>query len=274
MKYGDWLTNQLPGGFQRTDFLASMQAAGNLLDAQEEILRQAVLVGFPTAGALDDINFPTNPQYALAPSDALDAIGADRGLPRAAAETPADNGGANDQAYAARLLGAWEAWKYGGAPYGILRALDLAGFTDMVLVQQNGRYADLTGGTGTVADLTLGSLMTCADRLSPWPSLPPGWTFRDPESYWSIIGIVFTADASNLQPNLDGSISAGQATLNRIVTGWKASEMIFWGSWVILSGRLLGWPVGRTFGSGETLGTNSVRFIPGDGFTRSSVVGP
>ena len=82
-------------------------------------MRQSILAGFPTKGALDSINFPANPQYALAPSDALDAIGFDRGLPRGVAESPADNGGAKDQAYAARLLGAWQAWKYGGSHYGL-----------------------------------------------------------------------------------------------------------------------------------------------------------
>jgi hypothetical protein len=275
--YTSWLPKQLPGGFSRTQFIALMKSTGQLLDAQEDFLRQAVLAGFPTKGALDLINFPTNPQYALAPSDALDAIGSDRGLPRAVAESPADNGGTNDQAYAARLLGAWEAWKYGGSHYGLLRALALAGYTDMVIVQQNGRDAQLTGSTGTVADLSLGALMTCADRLNPpWTSLPPGWDFSgySDNTFWSIFGLVFTADASNLQSNGDGSLSPGQVAIARITEGWKPSEMAFFGSYVILAGNVLGWPTSQTLGSGETLGGNSVRIIPGDGTTRAFVEGP
>ncbi len=276
MGYTNWLPKQLPGGFSRTQFIALMKSTGQLLDAQEDLLRQAVLAGFPTKGALDLINFPANPQYALAPSDALDAIGSDRGLPRAAVETPADNGGTNDQAYAARLLGAWEAWKYGGSHYGLLRALALAGYTDMVIVQQNGRDAQLTGSSGTVADLSLGTLMTCADRLNPpWLTVPPGWMFDGgPQTFWAKFGIVFTADASNLQPNGDGSISPGQAALLNVAKGWKPSEMIYDGAYVILAGITLGWPTGRTLGTDPNLGGNSVRIIPGDGVTRSFVEGP
>jgi hypothetical protein len=276
MSYADWLKRQLPAGFAKPEMLATMQAAGQLLDAQEDLMRQSILAGFPTMGALDSINFPppAAPQYALAPSDALDAIGFDRGLPRGVAESPADNGGTKDQAYAARLLGAWQAWKYGGSHYGLLRALQIAGYADMVIVQQNGRSSQLTGSAGTVADMTLGSLMTCADRLTPWVTLPHGWTFTTgDQTFWSIFGIVFTSDATNLQSNGDGSVSPGQATLLRIVLGWKPSKMIFDGAYVILSGLLMGWPTGRALGTDPNLGGNSVRIIPGSG-ARAFVEGP
>ena len=226
MPYAKWLPKQLPAGFSGPEFLATMTAAGQLLDAQEDLMRQSILAGFPTKGALDSINFPTNPQYALAPSDALDAIGFDRGLPRGVAESPADNGGTKDQAYAARLLGAWQAWKYGGSHYGLLRALAIAGYTNMVIVQQNGRFSELTGSGGTVADMTLGSLMTCADRLTPWTSLPPGWTFSESsdQTFWSIMGVVFTADAANLQSNTERIAVAGATRAHPDRKGMEAEQ--------------------------------------------------
>jgi len=269
--FNSWLPRQVPGPWKRQNGQALWRAAGKFLDVQEELLRQAILVGFPTKGGLDNINFPTNPQFAIAPSDALDAIGFDRGLPRAAAESPADNGGAKDQAYAARLLGAWQAWKYGGSHYGLLRALQLAGYADMVIAQVNGRWSMLTGGSGTIADLTLGTLMTCADR----PTVPPGFTLRpDSGTFWSQFAIVFTADASNLQAGAGGALSPGQLALTQIVKGWKPSEMVYFGAAVMLVGNLLGWPTGRTLGTEPVLGGNSVRIIPGDGITPSFVEGP
>jgi hypothetical protein len=265
-----WLPRQVPGPWKRQNGQALWTATGQFLDSQEELMRQSLLGGFPTAGGLDSINFPNNPQPSIAPSDGLDSIGFDRGLPRGANET-ADAGGANDQAYAARLLGAWEAWKYGGSPYGILRALAIAGYIDMITVQQNGRYAKLVGSSGTVADLVLGTLMTCADR----PTDPPGWMFAaNSNTYWSEFGIVFTADASNLQAGGGGILSSGQLAVTRIAKGWKTSEALYFGACVILAGITLGWPTGRTLGTDPNLGGNSVRIIPGDGITPSFVEGP
>jgi hypothetical protein len=84
---------------------------------------------------------------------------------------------------------------------------------------------------------------------------------------------VFTADATNLQSNGDGSVSPGQAALTRIATGWKPSKMIYDGAYVILSGLTLGWPVGRALGTDPNLGGNSIRIIPGSG-ARAFVEGP
>jgi hypothetical protein len=245
MSFRFWLPRQLPVWFQKVEGTA---------------------VWTPTAGGLDNVNFPNDPQPSIAPSDALDAIGFDRGLPRAPAEA--------DATYAARLLGAWEAWKYGGSHYGILRALAIAGYADMIIVQQNGRYSHLVGSAGTIADLAFGTLMTCADRLNPpWTSLPPGWMFDPRQGFFSKFGIVFTADHANLQPNGDGSVSPGQAALVAIVNAWKPSKTAFDAAYVILAGILLGWPTGRTLGTDPNLGGNSVRWIPGDG-SPSFVEGP
>lgn len=260
MPFTRWMPRQLPGPWRKVRGRALWTGTGQLLDAVEDVLRQSILAGFPTKGALDNVTDPAHPTQTLAPSDALDTIGADRELPRGSGES--------DALYATRLLVAWEQWKYGGSHYGILRALAIAGFQDMITVQQNGRYGMLTGGAGTVADLTLGLLMTCATR-----SLHPGWTFDARDDFWTIFGIVFTVDHANLQPNGDGSVSPGQAMLTAMAKQWRQSESNYQGAFVILAGELLGWPLARTLGTEPNLGGNSVRVIPGDG-SPSQVIGP
>lgn len=252
MSWESWLPRQLPGWFRRDRGAQLWGKTARLFETQRDFLLQGMLACFPTAGALDTSVDP--PQPTLPASDALDEIGADRQLPRISGES--------DAAYAARLLAAWDVWDFAGSHYGVLRALQLAGYGTPIIVQDNGRYAQITGGAGTVADITFGSLMTCADR-----SLHPGWTFDGRTDFWSRFGIVFTGDATNLQT------AAGQAMLNSIVKLWKPAMDVYAGGFVILGGRILGWPTGRTLGTEPNLGGNSVRVIPGDG-TAATVIGP
>lgn len=252
MPYETWLPKKLPSWFQRENGEQLWAAVGEFLDAQRDQVLQSELVGFPTKGALDTSVTP--PAYTLPATDALEAQGYERFLKRGPGES--------DAVYAVRLLGAWAAWRYGGAHFGILRALQIAGYANMVVVQQNGRHSQLTGSSGAITDLSLGSLMTCATR-----SLRPGWMFDPRDDFFSVIGIVFTADAANLQT------SEGQAILNALVMQWKQSKMNFFGSAVILAGMTLGWPTGRTLGTDPDLGGNSVRIIPGDG-SAPYVLGP
>lgn len=260
MPFERWLPNQLPGPWRRVLTRAQWAATGKLLDAQEDLLRQSILAGFPTKGALDNVTDPAHPVQVPPADDSLAAIGADRGLPRGPAETSVN--------YAGRLLVAWEAWRYGAAHYGLLRALAIAGYQDFIVVQQNGRYSMLTGGAGTIADMTQGVEMNCFPR-----SNHPGWLFDTRDDFWSIFGIVFTADHANLQPNGDGSVSPGQDLLTVMAKQWKQSLDVYQGAFVVLAGRLFGWPTGRTLGTEPNLGGNSVRVIPGDG-SPSEVLGP
>jgi len=95
----------------------------------------------------------TFPDYA--PPDALGVIGDELGIDRGPFET--------DQQYAARLVGAWLAWKFAGTPLGLLVALYWAGFGGGVLVQQNGLAYSLTGSPVAGADPTsLLSVTNCS----------------------------------------------------------------------------------------------------------------
>lgn len=230
--------------------LALSTSLGTELDLQQSLLLQGLLARFPTSGNVD-----ANGVFGLAPSDALDQIGGDRLLPRGPAES--------DATYAARLLGAWDIWTYAGSHYGVLRALKTAGYAAMLIVQDKGRYGVLVGSAGTVADLSLGTLMTCANR----PGDAPGWTFDNRIDFYSRFAIVFTADATNLQT------ASGQKTLVNIVDAWKPAKAQFVGAGVILAGVTLGWPTGRTLGTESVLGGNSIRTIPGDG-SAPFVTGP
>src|SRR3954467_14502185 len=89
-----------------------------------------------------------------APSDALDHIGADRGTPRAAGES--------DATFASRLLEVWARNQYLGGPYGMLKALDDYGYTDVNLLYDNGRYLYLSSGV-----LTFGTASTMITRGRP-----------------------------------------------------------------------------------------------------------
>jgi hypothetical protein len=244
--YATWLQTQGPSWILDTVGKALAKTAGAQYDAQSDRILQGVLKRFPTAGQLDtDPASPTFGRLIVGPSDALDEIGADRGLRRGPGESNA--------AYAVRLLGAWDFHMFAGSHYGILRSLVIAGYVDPIIVQDNGRWSRLTGSAGTIADITFGTLMNCADRGRP------GWMFDTRMDFYSRFGIIFETDASNLQT------ASGQAVLKEIVDEWGPGKATFVGTWVILAGRLLGWPVGRTLGTDPNLGGNSVRFIPGDG---------
>lgn len=243
MSYSRWLPAQAPPPLAGPNGSVLLQRLGEMFDEQRDRLLQGVLARFPVQGSVD-----ANGVYGIPPSDALDAMGEDRGLPRAPSEA--------DAAYAVRLQAAWDQWDYAGSHYGLLRALQVAGYSAMVIVQDNGRYAQLTGGAGTVADLSMGTLMTCVDR----PGTTAGWMFDPLQGvFYSQFGLVFTADAANLQT------PAGQAVLNQIVAAWKPAKTNYTMAWVILAGAgVLGWPTGQTLGSG-TLGGDQTRVIPGDG---------
>ncbi len=256
--YANWLPTQgVPdtpndGGWLRgTQGQALSRALGTEADLQQFLLLQGLLARFPTKGNAD-----SDGKYGLAPADALDQTGADRLLRRGPAES--------DAAYAPRLQAAWDAWEFAGSHWGVLRALQLAGYADMLIVQDNGRYCYLTGSTGDIAtDLAFGTLMTCLNR----PGDANGWMFDGRVDFYSRFAIVFTADAANLAD------PSGQKILVDIVNQWKPSKDQFVAAYVILAGQLMGWPTGRTLGTEPNLGGNSVRVIPGDG-SAPVVIGP
>jgi hypothetical protein len=219
------------------------RAIGKRMDAIIALLREAAHLKFP----------------GLAAADALPYIAAERGLPRGPAET--------ELAHRARLGDAWDLWKGddtpvtgkgggGGSHYGMLKELKTAGIptgtsgNGVVVVQQNGRYAQLDGSD----NLVLGDLMDCVNRIDLTGAINarPGWTFEPRNNFYSVFGLVFPEPAP---------IDAG--VLNAVVEKWRPGHMIYAGAWIIEVGLTLGWPTGRTLGTDPDLGGNTVTFIPG-----------
>jgi hypothetical protein len=225
MSYEKWLPAQATPPFRDANGEHLLGMLGKMLDAERDKALQGTLARFPLKGSVD-----VNGIYGPPPSEALDAMGFDRGIPRAGTET-ADNGGPNDLAYAARLNNAWTSWTYAGAHYGVLRALSVAGFItpSAIIVQDNGRYSQLTGVAGTIADLTIGDLAICANRAGL-----PGWTFDHQTNYFSRFAIIYTSMPAALNSK------SGQTIHNKIVNQWRPGKADFIGTTVITSGRIFG----------------------------------
>lgn len=242
MSYRDWQPRNGPPWLQGTNSFKFEQEFGGAKDQVLDRARLGVLARIPGAVTreippLDPIGDPT----PVAPTDALNQAGADRLRRRAPSES--------DSAYATRIEAAWNDLALAGGPLGMLTELTTLGYVAPNIIQDNGRYWYLSGST-----LTAGTLMTCVTRGGL-----PGWSFDDRANLWSRFAILFTADASNL------SDPAGQAILNSTVHQWRPAPTTFVGTYVILAGRVWGWPTtSHTWGSG-TWGGNSCRFIPPDG---------
>lgn len=135
-----------------------------------------------------------------APTDALDEIGVERGIPRGDSEA--------DASYAARLQGAWDTWPYAGTAQGVLAALKLAGLT-AALVQQT-KYGYTLDGSGNVVITTLGGTGWQADTaLTKWnrftviilPPFPLSWLSASaPVIAWLTSAGVTTAPVSSSTP--------------------------------------------------------------------------
>lgn len=256
-KYTGWLPTAgaptRPAWLMNTNGRALGRQTAGVIDNLDDRLLQGMLARFPTKGSLDATG-----NFGPPPSDALDEQAADRRLRRGP-------GPETDVSLAARVQGAWDMWALAGSHYAVLRQLQLAGYSTMKILQDNGRYAYLSGGAGDLTDLAFGTLMTCADR----DGVTPGWTFDTRQGeYFSQFAILFTTDAANL------SSAAGQTILNGIVEDWGPGDARYVGAFVILAGIVWGWPVATVWGGGGlTWGSNSIRFIPGDG-SPATVIGP
>jgi hypothetical protein len=218
VSYETWLPGQVPAWMKDPDGAHLWAMVGRMLDLDRDKLNQGVLARFPVKGSVD-----ANGTFSTPPTEALDAIGADRGLPRASGES--------DAAYAARLINAWATWTFAGSHYGVLRALEVAGFVSPkgIIVQDNGRWSQITGSAGTEADLSFGDLAACANRGGL-----PGWTFDFEVDIFSRFALVYTSMPAAL------STEAGQTIHNQIVNKWRPGKADFVGTFVIDSARIWG----------------------------------
>jgi hypothetical protein len=246
MPFEDYLPKTMPPWLRNTWGRRYHTAVGKQMDTVADRYRQALFVSLPDYAA------------SIGDTAALDLGGIDRQLPRGPGESNED--------YAPRLVDAWDAWAGDDTPItgvgggaashlGMLNAIAVAGMptgpNGATIVQQNGRWAQLDDD----GLLVLGDLMDCVNRidLTGAVNARPGWTFDGRPNFYSIFGIVFPEPAV---------IDA--ATLSRAVYSWRPSKALYAGAWVIEAGTVLGWPTGRTLGTG-TLGDSTLLYIPPDG---------
>lgn len=129
----------------------------------------------------------------LAPHDALEALGVERGIDRATGES--------DTSYAARVQQAWDAWEFAGTAKGILVALAALGYT-AAIGQANRRMFTLDGdGEVVVTTLPVGS-----------------WASDATQAFWSTFQVIFPQPlptdwlAGGLTSVFHGGTGAGTAT--------------------------------------------------------------
>jgi hypothetical protein len=163
-----------------TDGEAFLRALGDQRDALVERIKAGVKARFPKEAAPDSLN----------------AIGAERGLPRGPVET--------DSTYADRLQNAWDVWSWAGTPTGVLRALYTAGYTNVRLVTQR-RMHELDSNQDVVTTV-----------LDEPRGFPPG------PSFWNTFLVWFPQPwISAWSGGAPANNSAEADAVRRLVNQWK-----------------------------------------------------
>uniref|UniRef100_A0A7C3HVX3 Phage tail protein n=1 Tax=Meiothermus ruber TaxID=277 RepID=A0A7C3HVX3_MEIRU len=106
--YEDWLPELAPPWLQGPRGRALLEGWGKLLDEYASLAATAILARFAQ----------------LAPEDALNLLGAERGLTRYPGESL--------EAWRERVLGAWEYWRWSGTEYGLSVALFQLGYSSAI----------------------------------------------------------------------------------------------------------------------------------------------
>lgn len=167
---------------------AFMAALGEVKDSILFRLREAARIRF----------------LRFASDDALLKAGEERGIPRSAGE--------DSDTYRARLIGAWDAWKYAGTALGMLRALYDSGYPNVVLVIFNGKRYSLDAEKKLVVE-----------------DLPSGsWKFRTLEdTYWSLFDVLFIEPlpADWVANGVPASSSEEADFIRSIIRSWKPAHM-------------------------------------------------
>lgn len=224
-RFIDWVIHKLPNMMQTPELVAFAQSFMDQFDALEYRADQAVKQRLPD----------------FAGAHALDAIGAERTLPRYAAETSPQ--------YAARLKTAWRLWAQAGTPTGLLRAITGMGYPNVHVICANGMDHSLDG-----------SLNLVTTRGAPLVLNQPGWNH---------FLLVFRASlVTPWQTTIPISNSEEANRIRKAVRRWKWGNASFDGVLIENGGGLWGYPPTETWGGGGlTWGSGWVYWPPVDGLT-------
>lgn len=166
MSFATYLAQLAPTTFRRAKAAAYLLALGQQLDGSVDgdyVGRGSAALDWGVvarAKAAVKARFP-----GVAPSDALEEIGLERGMPRGPGES--------DASYGARLLGAWNTWPWAGTAFGLLNALAAAGYAAEVRIQNRMRYALDAAGALVVEQRPAGE-----------------WRFDTSTAFWSRFALV------------------------------------------------------------------------------------
>ncbi len=200
MKYRDAIPRLLaPGWLQTPKNAAWLRASGDLKDSLVERAKAAVKARFPL----------------LAPRDALDSAGAERQLERGPSET--------NESFAARVVGAWNIWRWGGTAGGLLHALADSGYPDAILAIVGGKAYALVDGEVTTTTLPAGS-----------------WACAATPTFWSRFVVVLPANPWGEDPASD---DPRIELIRRLVRRWKSAFSTCTDIAVLNAGRMWDWPL-------------------------------
>ena len=238
---------------------ARMTSFGAMLDNQTALMKAAAKVGGPDFCA------------SVGASDALNAHGSDRMLPRGSWNTPGATD-ENDLSYAARLNVAWSTWETAGMPLGFLIALQAAGFpveptgtdywtTGAFIINHNGRIVQMRAGELVVMGFG-GPCVNRQDKTGAVSGTMAGWTLDAIDQFYARYLLLFAQDVPTLVNTAGNPV---KACLNQIAQQWRPGGGHYVGCSIVpheTGSSVIGWPIGGTIGqAGTVFGANGARFI-------------
>ena len=233
MLYRDFIPRELaPGWLQTPKNKAWLRASGDLKDSLAERCKQAVKVRFAR----------------LAPRDGLDQLGGERQIERGPAESNA--------LFAARVVDAWNIWRWAGTAQAVLLALRDVGYPNALAEIVNGNQYGLDA-TGAL-DIQ---------------SLPSGsWSCDATPDFWSKFVVLFPHNPWGKQ-RVGGRLDWVRPTsddrrieqIRRLVRRWKSAHSTCSDIAVINEGRTWDYPHRhRTWNNqgGSWSGNDVMHFAP------------
>jgi hypothetical protein len=213
-------------------------ALGDVLDEQVDRLIAAVQARFPSK----------------APTDALPYKASERQIFQGSGESEA--------AFRERLRLAWNAWDDASKPGGLLAQLWQDGYTDCVLLTQNGLFYKLNG-PDPIANLTSG---TEATLIAPMTSnLHPSVAAIPTGSPWAAFdnNTECCSRFAILLPTQPSGWTAGVPTASRLadmrrtIQLWRPGKAKCVGIYALTSGRYFHWPITTFSGITGTWAANA-----------------
>lgn len=184
-----------------------LSAHGDQKDDFEVMLRDAVMARF----------------ISICAPDVLERIGGERQLPKGLIETTDE--------YRARLLSAFDIWKFAGTALGLLRALHYAGYV------AGSVYVLIAQGQTYTLDTNLNLVTTVKSG---------GYAFSP--AFWNVFQVIFVAPfPASWSGTPPGNTSDEVKSIRAIINLWRSAQAIL-AQMVVLTGPVWGFPLTQVWG--------------------------